>query len=95
MAPDIIKEAKEHMNGGDYETALSKLAIVPSLCDEYNTAQELISECGGRLIAKDNDELLMKAKAAWSSNPNPIGASEASEYIAHINITSPSIKNGS
>lgn len=92
MAPDIIKEAKEHMNSGDYETALSKLALIPSLCDEYNTAQGLISECGGRLIAKDNDELIMKAKAAWSRNPNSIGASEASEYIAQINITSPSVK---
>lgn len=93
IAPNIIKEAKGHLDGGDYETALSKLAIIPSLCDEYNMAQELISECGDRIIAKENEELLMKAKAAWSSNPNSTGASEACEYIAQINITSPAIKN--
>ena len=92
VSPNLINEAKSCMAEADYETAISKLSTIPSMCDEYDTAQKMIVECGGKILDRDNNNLLTKAKAAWSSNPNVYGAREANEYISQICVTSSSLK---
>lgn len=87
-APTLIKEAESFMASYEYEEALARLSVIPSLCSSYDKAQSLISTCGNKIIEKDNNVLLTKAKAAWSSNPNEIGASEASSYLSQIIISS-------
>lgn len=88
----LIKEAEGYIANADYESALSRLAIIPSLCKEYDTARELIIKCGGRILERDNTELLMKAKTAWSTSPDHDGAKQAYEYISLINVSSSSVK---
>lgn len=91
-APTLIKEAEGFMASYEYEEALARLSVIPSLCSFYDKAQSLISTCGNKIIERDNNVLLTKAKAAWSSNPNEIGASEASSYLSQIIISSPYYK---
>lgn len=92
-APTLIKEAEGFMASYEYEEALARLSVIPSLCSLYDNAQSLISTCGNKIIERDNNLLLTKAKAAWSTNPNEIGASEASLYLSQIIISSSYYKN--
>lgn len=92
-APTLIKEAEGFMASYEYEEALARLSVIPSLCSLYDKAQSLISTCGNKIIERDNNLLLTKAKAAWSTNPNEIGASEASLYLSQIIISSSYYKN--
>ena len=88
IAPMLITDAKEQIKIGDFETALSKLSVIPSSCEKYKEARTLISECGAKLIEKENKALLVNAKTAWSSSPNKEGAEAAKKFISGIRITS-------
>lgn len=92
-APTLISEAEGYMTANDYENALARLAVIPAVCQDYEKAQALISKCGSKIIERDNNSLLTKAKAAWSANPNEYGANEASSYLSQIVISSPYYKN--
>lgn len=92
-APTLISEAEAYMAVQDYENALSRLAVIPSICKHYHKAQMLISKCGNKIIERDNNSLLTKAKAAWSANPNESGANEASIYLSKIVVSSSYYKN--
>lgn len=87
-APTLISEAEGYIAVQDYENALSRLAVIPNICQHYNKAQTLISKCGNKIIDRDNNSLLTKAKAAWSANPNEYGANEASAYLSQIVVSS-------
>ena len=93
VAPGLIKDAEGFMAKYDYEQALSKLSLIPSSCAYYDKAHQLILECGNGIIERNNNELLTKAKAAWSSNPNETGANEACSYLAKVIISSNRYKN--
>lgn len=93
VSPSLIKEAEGCMANADYETALSKLAVIPFLCKDYDTAQKLIVKCGGKILERDNAVLLMKAKTAWNTSPNKEGARKAGELISQMNISSASVKS--
>ena len=69
-APALIKEAEKCMAGMDYETALSKLAVIPALCKDYDKAQKLIIQCGKKILEKNNAELLVAAQATWNASPD-------------------------
>lgn len=84
----MISEAEGYIAVQDYENALSRLAVIPNICQHYNKAQTLISKCGNKIIDRDNNSLLTKAKAAWSANPNEYGANEASAYLSQIVVSS-------
>lgn len=92
-APTLIKEAEGFMASYEYEEALVRLSVIPSLCSSYDKAQFLISKCGGKTIERDNNLLLTKAKAAWSASPNENGATEACSYLSQIIISSAYYKN--
>lgn len=92
-APMLISEAEGYIAVQDYENALSRLAVIPSICQHYNKAQKLILKCGNKIIERDNNSLLTKAKAVWSANPNEYGANEASNYLSQIVISSSYYKN--
>lgn len=93
VSPTLIKEAEGFMSSQDYERALARLSVIPSLCSSYDRANTLISECGSKIIERDNNSLLTNAKAAWGANPNELGASEASSYLSQIVISSTYYKN--
>ena len=88
VAPKLIKEAERSMAAYNYEIALSYLSVIPFACTHYEKAQALITKCGAKIIERDNNELLTKAKAAWGANPNEAGAHEASGYLSHVVISS-------
>ncbi len=92
VSSSLIDEAKCCMRRLDYETALSKIYTIPSLCDKYDIAQKIIAECSRKLLERNNNNLLVKARTVWCSNPNFNGAKEASEYISQICVTSLSLK---
>ena len=92
-APALIREAEKYMAAYDYENALTCLAAIPAICQYYDKAQLLISKCGSRIIERDNNSLLTKAKAAWSANPNEYGANEASSFLSQVVISSAFYKN--
>lgn len=92
-APALIKEAEGFMASYEYEEALARLSVIPSLCSSYGKAQSLISKCGSKIIERDNNSLLIKAKAAWNANPDKDGATEASSYLSQIIISSSYYKN--
>lgn len=93
VAPKLIKEAEAYIAALDYENAIAKLATIPSSIDDYTRIQEMISDCGGKIIERNNDVLLNKAKAAWSTKPNQQGANEAKQYLDKIIISSQYYKN--
>jgi len=92
-APALIKEAEGYMAVQNYEGALSKLGGIPSICPSYSKAKALISKCGNKIIDRENNALLTKAKAVWSSNPNEYGAKAASGYLAQVVISSSYYQN--
>lgn len=92
VAPTLIKEAESYMAGSNYESALSKLAVIPALCKEYDKAQQLIIKCGSKILERDNTRLLTQAKTTWSANPNRDGARETSKYLSQIAVSSVSIQ---
>lgn len=92
-APILIKEAEDFMASYEYEEALMRLSVIPSLCSSYDKAQSLISKCGSKIIERENYSLLTKAKAVWSANPNEFGATEASSYLSQVIISSSHYKN--
>ena len=92
-APTLIKEAEGDIFCHNYETALSKLSVIPTLCKEYDRAQQLIIKCGNKILERNNTQLLTQAKAAWSTTPNRYGAKDANKYLSQITVSSKSIQN--
>ncbi len=86
--PTIIREAQGYMAQLDYENAIAKLAGGPSVVDNYADIQQLILDCGGKIIERENNVCLNNAKAVWSTNPNERGAKEAEEYLSKVIISS-------
>lgn len=91
--PSIIESAKNDMASQNYEAAMGKLAVVPSVCERYADVQKLIQQCGAALLVKKNKVALQNAKAAWAANPTSKGAEEAKEYLAAIVITNKEEEN--
>lgn len=91
--PSIIERAKNDITAQNYEAAMGKLAVVPSVCERYTDVQNLIQQCGAALLAKKNKAALQKAKVAWAANPTSVGAEEAKEYLAAIVITNKEEEN--
>ncbi len=88
----LISEAKNLMASNKYEDALGKISVIPATCKLYNKVQPIIQECGKKIIERDNNSYLIKARAAWSSNPTQEGAVDARKYIEKIIISSTGIK---
>ena len=91
-APKIIAEARSLMTSYKYEEAMATLSVIPRVCKEYEKAQEMIAECASRSIENANHELLIKARSAWSANPDEAGAMKAASYLADITNPSDKIK---
>lgn len=91
-APILIKEAERYIANGDYNSALPKLSVIPSIYKEYDKVQKLIILCGKQIIENNNAELLTAAQTAWNSSPDKEGAKKASAYISQITISTQSIK---
>jgi len=81
----IIKNAQTLAAQKRYEESMYVLMSVPDVCkDCYNKCMDIVPD----IFKKYSDYLcqvnLAKAKAAWSSNPNVIGANDAASYLGNI-----------
>lgn len=84
----IIADARAEMAKLNYEEASAILAVVPSFCNRYDEVQDMIVRCGEQILKRDNAKAIMQARAAWSANPNSIGAQEAKGHLSQVVITS-------
>lgn len=91
MAPKIIAEARTLISSGHYDEAMAQLAIIPRSCGDYDKAQSLMSDCAQKQIDNNNMQLIVKARAAWSANPDKDGATEAAAYLNDIETPSAKI----
>lgn len=89
---EIINEASRSAATQDYENAIYLLMSIPSGCNYYNHAQNLVMDYAGKILSRDNLMWLNKAKAAWSSSPDTYGASEAEGCISKIVINNAQIQ---
>ncbi len=87
VSPSLINEARVAIASLEYEQAAAKVSVIPSSCKYYDAAQQIMIECGTRIIARDNNDYYNKAQAAWNSSSNESGAHEAANYLSKIIIT--------
>lgn len=91
-APNIIKEAESLIKVKNYEQAILKLAVIPSLCTSFEKSQDLMAQCGAAILERDNNDLLLQAKSVWSTHPNEEGANAAYNYLSQVKAPSKKIK---
>lgn len=90
---DIIAKANAQAQSGQFDQAIITLSAIPSSCSAYSTAQHLIARYGMPAIENNNKELLLQAKAAWSSQPNEAGAAKARRILVKISYPSQDVEN--
>lgn len=87
-AGDIIQRAKALVAQGNYSDAVMTLYQIPTVCDQYYIAQELISEYAQTQIYKENEDVLLRAESAWQASPNADGALQAQQILTSLYLPS-------
>lgn len=87
-ADDVIRRAKTFASHGNYTEAVKMLYTIPTLCSQYQLAQELICEYAETQINNTNLEILRRAEAAWSVSPDADGALQAQQILAELYLPS-------
>lgn len=91
----ITKRATILSQKQDFDQAISKLLEVPDVCKAcYDKCLEAVQSIYQKKIDRENQILLVKAKAAWSKSQNGIGAKEAADFLKEIEPLSSSYKDG-
>lgn len=83
-AAGLMSRAKAQAASGQYGDAYNSLLSIPSICNQYEQAQSLLAQLSQEQTESNNQELLTKARAAWSASPTESGAAEAESYIDQI-----------
>ena len=81
---DILASARAAAKGGRYDEAITTLLAIPSSCNDYAKAQQLIEQYGKPALENANRQLLNQARTAWSTQPDDEGASRAGSYLSQI-----------
>ena len=88
VGPQLLKQAEAAVSAANYSEAYAILLRIPSACPQYEQAQQKLIE----YISVENDarngDIITHARAAWSSNPNEIGATEAVQLLAQMSNSS-------
>ena len=85
-APGIMSAAEAAAKSGDYGEAARLLLTIPSACRHYRAAQEKAAKYGEQELARHNQAIVARAKAAWSASPDNAGAAEASRILAEMEM---------
>lgn len=93
IGESIIQKAKSFAANADYDDAISSLFTIPMQCKHYQRAQEMISMYSEKRIDAYNNNLLVKAQAAWHSSMDEIGAERAMNIMSEVQYPSESISN--
>lgn len=88
ISPNIIKTAESAAAAGKYDEAISALFAIPMSCNDYQQAQTLIAKYGNISLEKANQQIVSKARAAWSESPNEDGASAAMKMLEQLTMPS-------
>lgn len=84
QADKLIAKAQFLAQQKEYEQALWIISTIPSECDKYNDALA----AGKDIFQQYTDHMcnvhLAKARTAWASEQNAIGAEAAGEYLSQI-----------
>lgn len=83
--PSILAKAKNAMALQNFDEALYYSTSIPECTDGYNEAVALTNVIYQKYIDFEGLQLLAKARAAWGTNPDEYGASEAYSYLTQIN----------
>jgi len=69
-----------------YNEAIAMLASVPNICSDcFSQCQQMATYIYKQAINSETAALLNKARTAWTTHPNKVGAEEAGNIIANIN----------
>jgi cell division septum initiation protein DivIVA len=80
----ILQTAKALAKSGEYDAAISRLYIIPSLSIYFKEAQQLVGIYSSNIIKRSNQDLITKARSVWSADPTTDGAERASEILSEI-----------
>ena len=92
MAQTIITKAKTLAKSTQYDEAIATLLTIPAASKAYGEAQQLIAQYGQPAIENANRQLLAKANAAWSAQPNEDGAAKARALLAQVSYPTKDIE---
>lgn len=91
-APGLIKKAETYAAAGNYGEAYRILLMIPSVCQQYKQAQEMLLTLVHKESDSKNEELISRARAAWSSSPDETGAADAERYLSMLSNMSPKVR---
>lgn len=83
-ADRLIAQAKSFAAQKNYEEALWIISTIPSQCNKYNDALATGQEIYQQYVDHQCNVNLAKARTAWVSDQNAVGAEAAGEYLAQI-----------
>lgn len=92
QGPSIINKARALGQAGNYAEAYATLLRIPSVCPQYDEAQQLLLTLVQQECDAANTKIITEARGAWSANPTEAGASEASAILSRMENASPSVK---
>lgn len=91
--PGLINKAEGYAGAGNYAEAYGILLRIPPVCPQYEQAQELVLQLVQQESDANNGDIIARAQAAWSANPNETGAAEARSILANMNNASAKMRS--
>ncbi len=86
--PGLIRKAEAFAGAGNYADAYGVLLRIPPVCPQYEQAQQMVLSLVQQESDANNGDIIAKARAAWSANPNEAGAAEAKRLLAGMSNAS-------
>lgn len=90
--PGLIRKAEAFAGAGNYADAYGVLLRIPAVCPQYEQAQDMIINLVHQESDANNGDIIARARAAWSANPDETGASAAQSILAEMNNASPKMR---
>lgn len=90
--PSLLKKAKTLASSGNYAEAYGILLRIPSVCPQFNEAQDMVVSIAAQESDSFNNKVLSDARAAWSASPDENGASRASQILSRLSNPSDKIQ---
>lgn len=90
-AERMLTKARALEQTRQYDEALSQLCIIPSCCNGYDEAQQLIVDIWQKRVNLEGQRILQKAKAIWAAGQDMESAQRAAMLLTEIDPESSSI----
>jgi len=89
----LIHKAEAYAGAGNYAEAYGVLLRIPPVCPQYDQAQQMVLTLVQQESEANNSEIIARARAAWSANPNEAGAAEARNILAGMSNASTKMRS--